>query len=378
MNRTPTQSEPRIAAPHTPPVPQKPMNDRGDLILLIAAVLTLAIAFTVLFSLMVRQSGASSGGDTSSSPDESTSEPEDTHIAVTYPTAPTRTSYLLSGSGTTIDSTKIAAGYAILVSLDDYSVLASQNADEKMYPASMTKIMTLIVACEKIKDASVILTIDNELYNYCASQGATTLVSVNEQYPTANDSFTASDLMYAVGVISAADACLALANHIAGSEEAFVALMNDKCAELGLTATHFSNCTGLDDDGNYSTVREMATILAYALDNAFCKEILSTDNRDITATYNMGTETAFPYTCHLYNTIWNRLADAGYEKKIPAKLSSGKTLLGGKTGYTTIGKFCLASFAKDAEGKLYIIVTAAGATVGSSVTDMNTIYASYS
>lgn len=363
MNKAPIIEKPSPAPPHRPPA--------RDLSHYLLPILLLILCVTLtLFFLWVGARSASATPPVD--PPTTTAPPTETeeHIAVTYPSSPSRESYLLVGDGAAIDGTKLSASSAILVSLSDFSVKASIKPDERIYPASMTKIMTLIVACERIEDASVLLTVTEDTVNYCARNDAPTLTL------DPGDRFSATDMLYAVGVVSAADACITLADHIAGSEETFVAWMNEKCAALGLTQTHFANSTGLDDDSNYSTAREMAIILSYALDNPFCREILSTNSKTVLGHYTKdGVEKT--YDRHLYNTLWSRLKDAGYEKKIPVTLRSGKTLLGGKTGYTDKGKYCLASFASDKDGNLYILVTAAGATVKTSITDMDAVYTQF-
>lgn len=382
MNHTPTPPRANPAEPkaeqsrrtaQSAPTPQKPLPENTYTVLFVCCALIVAIAIALIVLVCVNPGRAAGNkGDTTTDPNAAETSGS-SHVAVTYPTTPSRDSYLLSGSGTAIDGTTLSADSAILVSLSDYSVKASINPDAKIYPASMTKIMTLIVACENLKDASVMLPISADIIEYCQSQDATYLAT--DANPV--ESFSATDLLYAVGVISAADACLTLADHIAGSEEAFVTMMNDKVAALGLTATHFVNCTGLDDDANYSTVREMAVILAYALDNECIRDILSTNYGTATGHYEKdGTPATYPR--YLPNSLWSRLSGAGYEKQLPASLSCGMTLLGGKTGYTLKGKYCLASFLKDADGNLYITVTAAGEKAGTSITDMETICKKYS
>lgn len=367
MNQTPIKEKmiPQREEALKRPTDPKGGGDRAGLFVLLTSAIALVLALSILLLSFVKPLEKPT--------DESTDEPSTpaetdppAHVAVTYPSSPSRNSFLLSGNGTTIDNSPLSADFAILVSLSDYSVVASLNADAKIYPASMTKIMTLIVACEEIKDASVTLTVTDKTLEYCRKSQATVLVI------DSFDRFTATDMLYAVGVVSAADACITLAEHIAGSEEDFVALMNAKAKSLGLTKTNFANCTGLDDENNYSTAREMATILAYALDNPFCREILSTDNKTVLGYYSKDGEEK-TYDRQLYNTLRSRLSGAGYPEKLPAKLSCGFTLLGAKTGYTDEGGFCLASFLEDSDGELYITVTAKGDTAGTSITDMEKI-----
>lgn len=371
MNQTPIQNKPTKQRPPATDKPARPSEGEGGVSerAYQFALLSSAVAF-VLAVLMILTAFIKPRTVLPDIPDDTTDPAETTepsiNAAVTYPTSPSRDSYLLSGSGVAIDGSTLSADFAILVSLSDYSVVASLDADARIYPASMTKIMTLIVACEEIEDASVVLTVSDEIMKYCRENDATVLAM------DPLDRFTATDMLYGVGVVSAADACIALAEHVAGSEEAFVDLMNAKAASLGLTKTNFANSTGLDDENNYSTAREMAMILAYALDNPFCREILSTDNRTVLGYYDDG-GTEKSYNRQLYNTLWSRLSGAGYEKKLPASLSCGMTLLGAKTGYTDAGGNCLASFLEDKNGNLYVTVTAKGDTAGSSITDMETI-----
>jgi len=362
MNRTPI---PQKTRPHAvPPAQQAPQKHTAGPLIPILVLLVLCVMTLFFIWVTISSQGAS---DVESAPETTAPQENPDHTAITYPSSPSRESYLLIGTGDAIDGTALSASSAILVSLSDFSVKASIDPDAQIFPASMTKIMTLIVACENITDASVLLTVSEDTVNYCAKNDAP-IIAMDP-----GDRFTATDMLYGVGVISAADACITLAEHIAGSEEAFVAMMNEKCAALGLTKTHFANSTGLDDDNNYSTTREMAVILAYALDNPFCREVLSTNSKTVIGHYLDGGEEK-TFNRHLYNTLWSRLKNAGYEEKIPASLKSGKTLLGGKTGYTLKGKYCLASFASDASGNLYILVTAAGESPNTSITDMDIIY----
>lgn len=367
---TPVRTSPAGAPKGTPP--QKDPNPSRIAYRIIFISCSVIFALTIIMFIMIGTAPETPSDSDTSDTTAPVGSGDPSHEAVTYPTTPSRDSYLLSGNGTAIDGSTLSASSAILVSLKDFSVTASIGADERIHPASMTKIMTLIVACEEIEDASVILTITSDVLEYCRKADATVLAVDPE------DRFTATDMLYSVGVVSAADACITLANHIAGSEEAFVALMNEKAASLGLTNTRFVNSTGLDDeDGNddndnYSTVRDMAVILAYALDNPFCRDVLSTDNRTVIGYYlKDGAETTF--NRQLYNTLWSRLEGAGYEKKLPAKFSCGVTLLGGKTGYTDKSKYCLASFLEDENGVLYITVTAAGDKAYTSITDTETV-----
>ena len=161
---------------------------------------------------------------------------------------------------------------AILVDVQNGTVLAEKGMDEKIYPASMTKLMTLLVAAENLPDLDAAFTMTQAIIDPLYLAGASMAGFVN------GEMVTMRDLLYGAVVPSGAEATEALAQAVAGSEEAFVAMMNEKAAALGLTNTHFMNTSGLHDENHYSTVREIALILQAALENETCAEILSAEN----------------------------------------------------------------------------------------------------
>ena len=140
-------------------------------------------------------------------------------------------------------------------------VLAEKGMDEKIYPASMTKVMTLLVAAENLPDLGATFPMTQAIIDPLYLAGASMAGYVN------GETVTMRDLLYGAVVPSGAEATEALAQAVAGSEEAFVAMMNEKAAALGLTNTHFMNTSGLHDENHYSTVREIALILQAALEN---------------------------------------------------------------------------------------------------------------
>lgn len=153
---------------------------------------------------------------------------------------------------------------------------------------------------------------------------------------------TLKDLLYGVLLPSGAECCIAFAERIAGSEEAFTEMMNQKARELGMTHTHFCNSTGLQDKNHYSSVEDIAVLLKYALNNdafraAFVSERYSTE------------ATAYhPEGLTFQSTMFKELDSA--------EISGGR-ILGGKTGYTEEAGLCLASLA-EIHGREYILVTA--------------------
>ena len=144
--------------------------------------------------------------------------------------------------------------HAILLRADSGEVLAEKDADSTIYPASMTKMMTALLAIEANPDLDTPVTLPEEIFPALQAQNAS-LAGFQ-----AEETATVRDLLYGAMLPSGAECCETLAREVSGSEEAFVARMNQKAAELGMTATHFCNPTGLHDPEHVSTVRDMARL----------------------------------------------------------------------------------------------------------------------
>lgn len=158
---------------------------------------------------------------------------------------------------------------AILVRAKTGEVLLDKGSTEQIYPASMTKIMTAIVILEKIPDLQVSVRLSEEMFDELYRQEA----SMAGFLP--GETVTARDLLYGVLLPSGAECCTGLADYVAGSEEAFAELMNQKAAELGMTGTHFVNASGLHDPDHYTTAADIEKLLEYALQNDTFREIAS-------------------------------------------------------------------------------------------------------
>lgn len=153
----------------------------------------------------------------------------------------------------------INAESAILIDAESGQVLFAHNADKRWYPASTTKVMTLALALEAVREGKVQLTdIVRASENACSLGGSQVWLDPRDQ-------FTLKEMLIAIAVGSANDASVAVAEHIAGTEEEFVKLMNEKAKELGCTNTNFVNSHGLHDDNHYTSAADLAKIARYAL-----------------------------------------------------------------------------------------------------------------
>ena len=152
----------------------------------------------------------------------------------------------------------------IVIDYNSDKILYEKDPDTHIYPASMTKIMTSIIAFDLLKQGK--LNLDDETV---ISENAWRLSQrgFSSMFIMINDTVTIEDLLRGIIVVSGNDACVALAEAIAGSEENFSDLMNEKAKEIGLTNTNFSNSSGINDPQNYSTVRDIALMSKYLIKN---------------------------------------------------------------------------------------------------------------
>ena len=284
-------------------------------------------------------------------------------------TTPTPKGYVIMTTPDTIalDPQFIDSRYAVLVDVESREVVAGLDFDVKMYPASMTKIMTLLVACERIDEKKlsdhVILAAD--VVEQMQAEGASGVGF------SAGDELTVKDLLYAVALESDGVAAVMLARYVAGTEDAFVQMMNDKAAEMGLISTSFRNPTGLHHDEHVTTCREMASIMIAAMENETVKELLSTVSyKTTTKVYPKG----LTFYSSYFVDVVEQLRNIGYETS-----PSNGSVIAAKTGYTLEARYCLATlFVNKFEDKTYVAVT--GYTPGmhmSCVRDYIRLYEDY-
>ncbi len=299
---------------------------------------------------------------------------------------------LPKSSSATKSISGIDSRYAVLVNAATGEILAGKDADVRFSPASMTKVMTLLVACENLKtgDLTQDLTNTEELHNYVR---AGKYRGLTVHWADVGDGADLLEQLYGIGVVSAADCVMMVATYIcqkatpAENEAAFVELMNAEVAKMGLQNTHFDNPVGYESENNYSTAADMAAILMRALQCDLIRQILSTPSRDFSAFgYNSKGDFVPSYNSHFYSTLFNVNGSgriAAYEKKYNTTFRlSSLTLGGGKTGSLGSGSnyvYSLVSFATSADkSKTYICVTGETATGSEVMKDAKTIYDGYS
>ena len=234
------------------------------------------------------------------------------------------------------DVPEVAAQSVLLKSMDTGAVIYEKNADEQIHPASTTKIMTLIVALENCTDleANVMAkeTFDDDLV--VGSSG----INIKE-----GEILSVTDLLYAVAVASANDAANVLAEHIAGSVQDFVEMMNSKAASIGAVNTHFVNTHGLTAENHYTTARDMSLMMEYGMKVDMFQTLLSTYARVIPET-NKSNRRMVSTT----NALISQVSSYYY-----------KYAGGGKTGTTTPAGYNLISWAsKNSENFLCVAMHA--------------------
>ncbi len=277
-------------------------------------------------------------------------EPETEEAKKTYPYPVTGSSYK------EITDSSVRIPYVALLSVEDNEIIAGREPDSKIYPASMTKVMTLLVAVENIKD------LDNSYYTFKFDElNKLYLDEASVAGFLVDEKVSAREMLYGLVLPSGADAAVGLANLVAGSEEEFARLMNKKCDELGLHNTHFENTSGLYSSNQYTTPIEMAMIMRAAMDNPVCAEVLSTYQHTTAPT------TQHPSGILLTSTMFSRM----YGNEV-----EGVTIQAGKTGYVNESKHCLVNYAEK-NGKHYVCVMAQGTNKWHCIFDSFEIYKKY-
>ena len=226
---------------------------------------------------------------------------------------------------------------ALLYEINSGTMVYAYNIDTQLYPASLTKVMTCLIALEN-GDLDDIVTVSEEAVSDLDPDGSNVALQPGEE-------MSLREMLYCVMLASANDACPVVAEHIAGSEAAFVQMMNDEAQRLGCTGTHFANTHGLHDDAHYTTARDLLRIFSAALENEFFRELYATVHHTVPATNLCG-----PRELSSTDLMKN-------DDETPDYLDS--RVEGGKTGFTTPAGRCLMCTAQD--GDLHYISIILGA-----------------
>ncbi len=333
----------------------------GTMLGALTAIIAILLVFAILLSvfIIIAKPFSSDGNKTNdNNKDNNYSYPFRQEINFSIPG-------FASGSAT-ITKEDINSEKAVVMNLTDNTIIASRQSSQMIYPASMTKVMTLIVVFENLKNESSlndVITISEEIVSKMEAAGSSGFGL------KAGEKLTVKDLIYVMILQSDNIACETLAEYIAGSSAAFVSMMNEKAEKLGLSSstTLFQNCTGLHHQYHYTTCKDMAAIMSYAMQNTFCAEVLTAKSHVPSKNFRPGDGCTF----------WNKLLVHDLQEgKIDADTA---TILAGKTGFTdyeTSGQ-CLVSFAKGNDGKEYIVVTAKAQSAPARFDDHLYLYNTY-
>ena len=223
-------------------------------------------------------------------------------------------------------------------------LLAERNADARIYPASMTKVMTMLTFFHLGGRQRTLETVDmdHDVLSY-AWQHEAACAGFMEY-----ERVRVIDLLYGMMLPSGADAALMLAKIASGSEAAFVQEMNAFAAEMGLTNTHFTNCVGLHDPQLYSSAQDIAVMMAYAMRDPLCVKLMSTKE------YVTEPTAHHPNGLRLSSTVWSRMTPDA----LAVRYGLPFTVRCGKTGYTDEAGQCLTTWGEGADGSRYITVIA--------------------
>lgn len=264
----------------------------AGMLITVFVVLILALSVLAIWNVLTEASGVDGGGYPAAKGGYPEAKTEPGETAVTAPT--------------------VSAGAAILIDAEDGTVLYEKSADQKMYPASTTKIMTALVVLETLEELE--LGLDSEIIVPTEAQG----VEGSSLYLKAGERVSVEELLYGLMLQSGNDSAVALAACVGGSVEHFVEQMNQRAAELGCQGTHFLNPNGLYDADHYTTARDLAYIAREAMKREDFRTVVGTQKwsseDDSARTFVNKNKTVFQY-------------EGGDGVKIGFTKASGRTLV---------------------------------------------------
>ncbi len=280
--------------------------------------------------------------DKETTPEETVKE-EEPEVPISDPVPAATVSVLpqIANTYETITLKDATFNSAVLLDCESNEILAGFKYDKKIYPASLTKLLTLLVAAENIDDMKATYTFTDEDIDPLIDENA------SRAGFEAGEAVTMEDLMYAAITVSGADGTLGLSKAVAGSEEAFVDLMNKKVTDLGLSDTHFVNASGLHNDQHYSTAQDIAAVTKACMDNDVCRKVLSAESYTTSKTkqHEEGIELDSIFHSR-FGGYWIDIDGDGY---------GDADIVGGKTGFTDEAMYTLSTVV-DVDGHEYICV----------------------
>lgn len=338
-------------------------NSLTAMMIILAVILAILLITGVYFIIAATSESGPLDLDSLHTPAGSNADyPYKQEISVTVPPVTDDTEVIPSKSDS---SDGIYSEFAALIDVTDNTIIASKKAAREIYPASMAKVMTLIVVIENLKTEDAMqkeLTISAEVVDRMYAEGSSGFGF------KAGEKLTVEALLHALILQSDGIAANTLAEYVAGSESAFVELMNAKAAELGMKNTTFQNCTGLNHDYLLSTCQDIGTMMIYAMKNPFCAKVLTAQSYKLPASFRPDN------TYTLYHAT---LASKFDKLNVKNQLTSVE-VTAAKSGWIgTESGYCLVTYAEGANGHKYVLVTAKAATSEESIADLVYIYNNY-
>ena len=330
-------------------------------------------------------------GTTYTPPTEEVTEPE--FIPVFSPSSVVVKPYATAQTA----SADISSQYGVLVNAETGEILAGKNADVKFHPASMTKVKTLLVACQRLTEADLEnkIKLTQEIYDFVHPASTKDGYYDSECYwknVYIGDDGTVLSQLYGIGMESYADCTVMIATYSVGkspaeSEAQFVEWMNEEVEKMGLKNTHFDNIIGHESENTYTTAADMAAIMVRALESPLIKSLLSAkeSKRFFIDSYHADGTFDQQYNMFFYSTLFN-LNDSStnrekaYEKVYGKFKLDSLTFSGGKTGALKVDGtwvYSLVSYATSSNGKTYVAVTGETSANASVLKDAKTLYDTY-
>ena len=260
-----------------------------------------------------------------------------------------------TGADVSITEEEVQSQFATLIDATNGKVLVTRNGADRMNPASMTKVMTALVACEHITDLDdeVEITLEDTDFAYIHDLSCAGF--------TAGETVPVKDILYGAIMPSGGECCHALERYVAGDEEEFIKMMNDKVSELGLTGTHFTNSAGLYGEDHYTTLYDMSMILKAAIENDICRQVLHEHMHVTKATEE------HPEGLELSNWFMRRIEDKYTKTEV----------MGAKTGYVVQSGNCAVSYTIGDDGTVYICATGNAHSAWRAIFDHVALYEKY-